>query len=363
MKNVKVIKKAAIFLMVFVLGFSSLNAAAAVTYKVGSRTMRYRGASYKVYYNSKRVNSVTRPGLMVNGNVMIPYNYTMVKRGPKVAVSKTNKGKTITLSTNGNKVRFFLNKKYIKVNGKRKNIRTAPVKAKVGGANLIMLPARTACEELGLHYTYNSSKKAIYITGTTTTTNAPAATPSVPATNGTTVNGSLQAMAFKSMSTQEFIDAVGPIAREDYRKTGVLASVTLAQAINESGWGKSGLTQSSNNMFGMKTSLSGNNWSGSVWDGRSYTEVKTTEEYSGKKVIITAKFRKYPSVAQSIADHSAYLSNAMNGSRRRYDGLTATKSYSSQLTILQKGGYCTWSGYVSELTTLIKKYNLTSWDN
>lgn len=92
------------------------------------------------------------------------------------------------------------------------------------------------------------------------------------------------------MSTQEFVNAVGPIAREDYRKTGVLASVTLAQAINESGWGKSGLTQSSNNMFGMKTSLSGNSWSGSAWDGKSYAEVKTTEEYNGKKVIITAKF-------------------------------------------------------------------------
>lgn len=158
-------------------------------------------------------------------------------------------------------------------------------------------------------------------------------------------------------------NAVGPIAREDYRKTGVLASVTLAQAINESGWGKSGLTQSSNNMFGMKTSLSGNSWSGSAWDGKSYAEVKTTEEYNGKKVIITAKFRKYSSVAQSIADHSAYLSNAMNGTHRRYNGLTTTKSYSTQLSILQKGGYCTWSGYVSELTTLIKKYNLTSWDN
>ena len=54
MKNVKVIKKAAIFLMVFVLAFSSLSAAAAVTYKTGNRTVRYRGANYKVYYNSKR---------------------------------------------------------------------------------------------------------------------------------------------------------------------------------------------------------------------------------------------------------------------------------------------------------------------
>lgn len=360
MNNVKVIKKTAIFLMVFVLAFSSLSAAAATTYKVGNRTVRYRGANYKVYYNSKRVNSLTRPGLMINGNIMIPYNYTMVKRGPKVDVSKANKGKTITLSANGNKVKFYLNKKYIKVNGKKETIRTAPVKAKIGETNLVMLPARVAFEELGFEYTYQSAKKAIYITGKNNTTNAPASTPVI---NGTNVNNSLQATEFKSMSTQEFINAVGPIAREDYRKTGVLASVTLAQAINESGWGKSGLTQSSNNMFGMKTSLSGNNWSGSAWDGRSYTEVKTTEEYNGKKVIITAKFRKYPSVAQSIADHSAYLSNAMNGSKRRYDGLTATKSYSSQLSILQKGGYCTWSGYVSELTTLIKKYNLTSWDN
>ena len=118
MKNVKVIKKAAIFLMVFVLAFSSLSVAAAVTYSRGGKRVRYTGSSYKVYYNSKRVNSVTRPGLMVNGNIMIPYSYTMVKRGPKVSVSKANKGKTITLSANGNRVRFYLNKKYIKVNGK-----------------------------------------------------------------------------------------------------------------------------------------------------------------------------------------------------------------------------------------------------
>lgn len=360
MKNVKVIKKTAIFLMVFVLVFSSVSAAAAVTYKNGNRTVRYKGATYKVYYNSKRVNSVSRPGLMINGNIMIPYSYTLVKRGPKVSVTKQNKGQTLMLAHNGNKLTFYLNKKYININGKKETIRTAPIKAKIGGTSLIMVPAKVTCQKLGLNYTYNAIRKSIYITGKTITTNAPASAPTV---GETTINNNLQAVSFKNMSTQEFINAVGPIARDDYRKTGVLASVTLAQAINESGWGKSGLTQSSNNMFGMKTSLSGNNWSGSAWDGRSYAEVKTTEEYNGKKVIITAKFRKYSSVAQSIADHSAYLSNAMNGSHRRYNGLTDTKNYSTQLTILQKGGYCTWSGYVSELTTLIKKYNLTSWDN
>ena len=54
MKNVKVIKKAAIFLMVFVLAFSSLSVAAAVTYSRGGKRVRYTGSSYKVCYNSKR---------------------------------------------------------------------------------------------------------------------------------------------------------------------------------------------------------------------------------------------------------------------------------------------------------------------
>ena len=152
MKNVKVIKKAAIFLMVFVLAFSSLSAAAAVTYS--GKRVRYTGSSYKVYYNSKRVNSVTRPGLMVNGNIMIPYSYTMVKRGPKVSYSKQNKGKVLTLSYNGNKIVLYLNKTYAYINGKKEKIRTAPFKAKVGGTGLIMVPAKVVCEALDRHQLY-----------------------------------------------------------------------------------------------------------------------------------------------------------------------------------------------------------------
>lgn len=93
MKNVKVIKKAAIFLMVFVLAFSSLSVAAAVTYSRGGKRVRYTGSSYKVYYNSKRVNSVTRPGLMVNGNIMIPYSYTMVKEVRKYLIQSGTKAR------------------------------------------------------------------------------------------------------------------------------------------------------------------------------------------------------------------------------------------------------------------------------
>lgn len=55
--------------------------------------------------------------------------------------------------------------------------------------------------------------------------------------------------------TQEqkaFIERVGALAAADMQKSGVLASLTIAQAILESGWGKSGLTVKANALFGIK---------------------------------------------------------------------------------------------------------------
>lgn len=78
----------------------------------------------------------------------------------------------------------------------------------------------------------------------------------------------------------------------------------MAQFILESGYGKSELAQNANNCFGMKTSLSGNSWSGSSWDGKSVYTKKTQEQNDdGSMVMITADFRKYACVEDSIADH------------------------------------------------------------
>ncbi|MDO4555575.1 MAG: glucosaminidase domain-containing protein [Lachnospiraceae bacterium] len=178
-----------------------------------------------------------------------------------------------------------------------------------------------------------------------------------------TVNTSLKATAFKKMSTTNFIQALGPIAQADSKESGVLASVTMAQAILESGWGKSTLAQKANNLFGMKTSLSGNTWKGSTWDQTSKYKKKTAEYgRSNRKYYITAAFRKYTSVSQSIGDHSAYLTGAKNGSSYRYKGLTSTTSYKKQLTIIRKGGYATSNTYVKDLCKIIKKYKLYEWD-
>lgn len=355
MKHVRSIKKMVILVMAFVMICGSMNVSAAITYKNGSKSVKYKGASYKVYYNSQQISTSKKPALLINGNIQINYKI-LVNKGPKVSASYNKAKKKLTLSYNGNKLILTANKKTMTVNGVKKKLYSAPVFVKYNGSstNTLMIPAKAVATALGLNYTYNKAAKAVYITAPTPTTN------SAPAV--TTNYDGITASVFANMTTAQFIATMGPIAQEDYHRSGVLASVTLAQAILESGWGKSNLAATANNMFGMKTSLSGNTWAGSTWDGCSFVTILTGEEYAGKHVTIQATFRKYNSVAQSVADHSAYLVNAMNGSAKRYAGLTNTKSYSEQLTIIKNGGYATSSSYVSQLSNLIVKYNLTQFD-
>lgn len=355
MKHVKRFKKMVILVMAFVMICGSVNVSAATTYKSGSKTLKYKGASYKVYFNSKQISTAKKPALLINGNIQINYKI-LVNKGPKVKTFYNKAKKKLTLSYNGNKVILTANKKTMTVNGVKKKLYSAPVFVKYNrtSANTLLIPAKAVMTALGLNYTYNKAAKAVYITTPVPTTN------SAP-TVATNYDG-ITASVFSNMTTAQFIATMGPIAQEDYHRSGVLASVTMAQAILESGWGKSNLASSANNMFGMKTSLSGNTWGGSAWDGCSFVTILTGEEYNGKHVTIQATFRKYKSVAQSVADHSAYLVNAKNGSAKRYAGLTNTKSYSEQLTIIKKGGYATSSSYVSQLSNLIEKYKLTQFD-
>ena len=183
-----------------------------------------------------------------------------------------------------------------------------------------------------------------------------APTPAEPAVSGT------QASAFKDLSEAEVIAKVGPLLTADQKKSGILASVSLAQFILESGYGQSELAQNANNCFGMKKSLSGNTWSGSVWDGKSIYTKKTQEEENGQMITITADFRKYAKVEDSIADHSAYLLGAKNGSTLRYDGLKGCADYKKAVQIIKDGGYATSSSYVNNLCSIIERWNLTQYD-
>ncbi len=151
----------------------------------------------------------------------------------------------------------------------------------------------------------------------------------------------------KGVTEQEaFINKIGPMASADMKTSGILASLTIAQAILESGWGKSGLTMAANNLFGIK----------GTYNGEGYT-CKTQEWDGSKYITVDATFRKYPSWAESIADHSA-LFNRLD----RYKNLRGLTDYKLACQYVREDGYATDPEYTNKLINLIEKYNLTSWD-
>ena len=165
-----------------------------------------------------------------------------------------------------------------------------------------------------------------------------------------------QASVFLGISDEKAAERIGVLCAEDMKTSGILASVSAAQFILESGYGRTELAQKANNCFGMKCMLSGNSWGGSAWDGTSKYRKKTQEDDgTGKLYTVTADFRKYACVEQSIADHSAYLLGAMNGKKKRYAGLAGEKDYRKAVQIIKDGGYATDSLYVQKICVIIEK--------
>ena len=173
----------------------------------------------------------------------------------------------------------------------------------------------------------------------------------------------MQAREFQNLTEAQVIAKIGALFSADQKKSGILASVSMAQFILESGYGKSELAQGANNCFGMKKSLSGNTWCGSTWDGSSVYTKKTQEQNAdGSYMTITADFRRYSCVEDSIADHSAYLLGAKKGSKPRYDGLKGCTDYKKAVQIIKDGGYATSVTYVEKLCNIIEKWKLTQYD-
>ena len=185
----------------------------------------------------------------------------------------------------------------------------------------------------------------------------------VTAALGGSSSSGMQASSLKNLSEAEAVAKIGPLFTANQKTTGILACVSMAQFILESGYGKSELAQNANNCFGMKTSLSGNSWSGSSWDGKSVYTKKTQEQNDdGSMVMITADFRKYSCVEDSITDHAAYLLGAMNGSKKRYEGLVGCTDYKKAVQLIKDGGYATSHTYVQNLCSIIERWNLTQCD-
>lgn len=145
---------------------------------------------------------------------------------------------------------------------------------------------------------------------------------------------------------KSFLEKIKPYVQEDMRKSGILASLTAAQAFCESAKGNSGLTCKANNLFGIKGSYNGQ--SVKMW---------TTEYYNGVKTRVLADFRAYPSWLESINDHSAMF-NRMT----RYKNLRGETDYIKACNNVHADGYATSPVYSTTLLTHINNYKLFEWD-
>jgi flagellum-specific peptidoglycan hydrolase FlgJ len=145
---------------------------------------------------------------------------------------------------------------------------------------------------------------------------------------------------------QAFLNQVVPGAQAAQRQYGIPAAVTIAQAIDESGWGQSQLAAEDNNLFGIK----GTGPAGSV--------ALPTEEYEdGQPVAISAQFRVYSDVAQSINDHSLLLATGSAYQQAMADR-RSPDAFANDLT----GVYATDPNYGASLITIMQQYNLYRFD-
>lgn len=159
------------------------------------------------------------------------------------------------------------------------------------------------------------------------------------------------------MATQKqidnFITKVGKMAKKDMAKSKILASITIAQACLESGYGESELARKANNLFGIKK----HDWKGKTYAKDSY------EVENGKKVLRRSVFRAYDSWQDSINDHSKYLATrSLDGKTKLYAAVVGETNYKKAAKALQKAGYSTYPNYAEMLVGLIEKYDLTRYD-
>lgn len=178
---------------------------------------------------------------------------------------------------------------------------------------------------------------------------------------GQAADTTADAARLAAMSQQEFVEYIGRLAAVDMQTSGILASVTAAQSILESGYGKSELALQALNLGGMKAELSGNTWA-SAWDGRTYIKDTAEQREDGSYYTVTAAFRAYSSVAAYLADHSAYLAGARAGDGLRYAGVVGCSDYRRAFEIIKAGDYATSKDYVNKLCAVVERWNLTRFD-
>ncbi|TGE76000.1 GW dipeptide domain-containing protein [Weissella confusa] len=154
-------------------------------------------------------------------------------------------------------------------------------------------------------------------------------------------------------TASDFVNKVGPASQTVTKQYGLYASVQIAQASLESGWGQSGLTKTANNYFGIKGS----------YNGQSVIYTTAEDDGYGNLYYVDAAFKKYPSAKESMEDNARLLRNGLDFNHAFYSGAWRENAanYSAAANSLT-GKYATDTTYGSKLINLIRTYGMDRFD-
>lgn len=146
---------------------------------------------------------------------------------------------------------------------------------------------------------------------------------------------------------RDFLDAVAPLAVASAAEHCLPASVTIAQAVHESGWGASGNAVELHNLFGLKAR-----------DAADGVPRRTWEVVGGRSVATMATFRSYGSWLESVADHDRRLATDPLYAKAR-----AVRRDRRAFVRALAPVYATDPTYPRRLEALIASYDLDAFDS
>lgn len=153
-------------------------------------------------------------------------------------------------------------------------------------------------------------------------------------------------------SKDEFVEVLAPYAIDLHQEYGVLPSIILAQAVLESDWGQSGLSQPpNNNLFGVK-----------AYGNQKKVHMKTKEFVNGEWIEIEADFRVYPDWQSSLKDHTMLFVRGVNWNPDLYKKVLKADNYKEAAKALQEAGYATDPGYTDKIIEVIESHDLDQYD-
>lgn len=162
-----------------------------------------------------------------------------------------------------------------------------------------------------------------------------------------------ESFAFSPVDQERYISKYKEIAIREMERTGVPASIKLAQGILESDSGKSDLARSANNHFGIKC--------GSQWKGDEY--FKKDDDYDTNGRLIKSCFRKYRNADASFVAHSEFLRDPAKAFRYGFLFRLEPTDYKGWARGLRQAGYATNPRYPELLMSIIERYNLQQYDS